>query len=127
MNNKSNKMVGYFAGTDPLWLTTLEAHGYATLPLSNGFDGHGMNIGLITDRSRINLVLTFFHKLIPPMGSDVEVKDMLHTTSVYGIPVIAACPAKLIDMARKNVGSLPDNIKLVDPSEILQRALEILS
>lgn len=122
----NSKMVGYFVGTDSIWLTTLEAHGYDTLPLSNGFDGHGMNIGLITDRSDISLVLTFFHKLVPPMGSEITVRDMLHTTSVYSIPVLAACPQDLIEMATKNVSPLPDNVELVDPDKMLERALAIL-
>ena len=123
----NNKMVGYFVGTDSLWLTALEAHGYDTLPLSNGYDGHGMHIGLITDKSRISIVLTFFHKLIPPMGAEVTTRDMLHNTTVYGIPVLAACPADLIEKAKQNVGELPDNVELVAPDKMLNRALELLA
>jgi len=122
----NKKMVGYFTGTDSLWLTTLEAHGFDTLPLSNGYDGHGMNIGLITDRSRISVILTFFHKLIPPMGAEITAKDMLHNTTVYGIPVLAACPEDLIAMAKENVGALPENVELMDPEKMLDRALELL-
>jgi len=37
-----SKTVGYFEGTDPLLLNKLVARGIGTLPISNGFDSHGI-------------------------------------------------------------------------------------
>ena len=40
------KIVGYFEGTDSTLLTALVCDGYDTVPISNGFDNHGMhNVG----------------------------------------------------------------------------------
>ena len=38
------KIVGYFEGTDSTLLTALVCDGYDTVPISNGFDNHGMHV-----------------------------------------------------------------------------------
>ena len=121
------KLVGYFLGTDPIWLTTLEAQGYDTLPISNGFDSHGLHVSLITSKRPVNVLLSYFHKLVPPMESEMSVAEILHTTTVYDIPVLVACPAGLQEAAQERIGDIPVNVEFVDPADIMARAGEILS
>ena len=51
------KSVGYFEGTDSKLLTALVCDGYDTLPVSNGFDNHGMHVRLINDQNRFDLLV----------------------------------------------------------------------
>ena len=94
------KIVGYLEGTDSVWLTTLNARGHTTLPLSNGFDGHGMNIGMLNKQNKIDLLIGYLHKLLPAEGIDVTMAGMLHATTVYGIPVLVVCPTGIEGAAR---------------------------
>lgn len=121
------KIVGYLEGTDSVWLTMLNARGHTTLPLSNGFDGHGMNIGMLTKQNRVDLVVAYLHKLMPAEGVDVTMSQMLHATTVYGIPVLLACPTDIQNAAHSLIGEMPDNVQFVDPGEMLAVAEQALT
>jgi hypothetical protein len=120
------RLIGYLEGTDSLWLTTLEANGHDTLPISNGFDSHGRHIGLINKKNLFDLVIGYFHKLMPPVNSDTSVGEILHRTTVYNIPVLAVCPSDLQEKARSQVEDWPQNVEFVDPGEVPARAMELL-
>ena len=115
------KVIGYMEGTDPLWLTSLSAMSFTTMPLSNGWDGFGMNIQLITDQRKPDLVLCYLHKLIPTPDADVTPGDLLERTHMFDIPVLIACPKELHELARSKAGNLPSNAELTDPAEIMTR------
>ncbi len=121
------KIVGYLEGTDSVWLTTLNAQGHTTLPLSNGFDGHGMNIGMLNQQNRVDLLIGYLHKLLPAEGIDVTMAGMLHATTVYGIPVLVVCPAEIQATARELTGDVPANVQFVDPSALPDAALGALA
>ncbi|MBN2081364.1 hypothetical protein JW859_04060 [bacterium] len=120
------KIVGYFEGTDPNWLTSLNAQGYTTLPLSNGFDGHGMNVAMLSVNNRVDVVLAYLHKLMPAEGMDFDSATLLHATTVYEIPVLIACPMKHQDTAKELFGTIPPNVQFVDPAGIQSQAEAIL-
>lgn len=121
-----SKVVGYFEGSDSVWLTSLLLLGHDTLPLSNGADGHGLNIQALTPQHNCSLVIGYLHKLVP-VNREVTPADLLHATKVYEIPVLIACPSCSHEMARNRLGDLPANVKVVDPNELLKRAEEILA
>lgn len=121
-----SKIVGYMEGTDPLWLTTLQLLGCDTLPLSNGQDGHGLNIQLLTQNNKPDLIICWLHKLLWPSYYEVTPKELLHSVHVYGIPVLVACPAEFHGRIGELLTELPGNVKLVDPGAMLDTVKEML-
>ena len=71
------KTIGYFEGTDPLLLNKLVARGIGTLPLSNGFDSHGKQVGYLTKEDGIDLVVGYFYKVAPTKKMSLTIKDIL--------------------------------------------------
>lgn len=120
------KLIGYMEGTDPLWLTTLQLLGYDTLPLSNGQDGHGLNIQLITQNNRPDLIICWLHKLVWPCYYEVTPKELLHSTQLYNIPVLVACPAEHHNKVAGLLGEMPANVRLVAPDQILDTVKQTL-
>ncbi len=118
------KIVGYLEGTDPLWLTTLQLQGRDTLPMSNGQDGHGLNVQLITQHNRPDILVCWLHKLIWPGDELMTPRELLHNTTQCNIPVLVACPKEHHEHAASVIGELADNIQLVDPGELLETALK---
>lgn len=116
-------VIGYFEGTDPVWLTTLIANGCDTLPVSNGYDGHGKNIMLFNARDKVDLVIGFPHKVIAPDDNPLTTSDILHPCLTYGIPVLLAAPAPLHDSVRKLLKEVASGIQLVDPDKIVAEVL----
>ena len=121
------KIVGYLEGTDPVWLTTLNARGHTTLPLSNGFDGHGMNIGMLNQQNKVDLLIGYLHKLLPAEGIDVTMAGMVHATTMHGIPVLVVCPTEIEAAARELIGEIPANVQFVDPSALPDAAQQALA
>ena len=62
------KIIGYFDGMDSALLTDLVCEGYDTLPISNGFDNHGMNVRIINNENRVDILVTYLHKIYSPEG-----------------------------------------------------------
>jgi len=121
------KIVGYLEGTDSVWLTNLNAQGHTTLPLSNGFDGHGMNIAMLSTNNRVDVVLTYLHKLIPAEGMDFDCTYLLHATTVYNIPVLVICSREHQEAAKQLMGQIPENVRFVDPAGAQAEAEAILN
>jgi hypothetical protein len=122
---KRKKMVGYFEGTDSPWLTTLIAQGWDTMPVSNGYDGHGKNVALFTSQSKVDVVIGYLHKVIAPLTAEISTRDILHACITYDIPVLLACPEALQGAASKILGELGANVQLVDPAEMLPRMKQL--
>jgi len=114
-----SKLVGYMEGTNPQWLTTLQMLGCDTLPLSNGQDGHGMNIQLLTQASKPDMIICWLHKLAWPKYYEVTPKELLHSTEQYEIPVVIACPSEFHGQVPQVLGELPQNVRLTDPDDVL--------
>jgi hypothetical protein len=120
------KLIGYMEGADPVWLTILQVKGYNTVPLSNGMDGHGQHIRLISDHARPDLVICYVHKLIPPAEAEFTAAELLLPAKLYSIPVLVVCPAAYHGEAAKLLPPPSDGIELVDPSAVLERANKYL-
>ena len=121
------KVIGYLEGSDSLWLTSLQLMGHDTMPLSNGFDGHGMNIQQLNPQHKISVVICYMHKLVPPRHLSISTKEVLHATAVYEIPVLVVCPKDSFNAARERLGELPTNVQLVDPADVMATLKKLLA
>ena len=120
------KSIGYFEGTDSIWLTSLTAQGRDTIPVSNGYDGHGKNVRLFNAKDKADVVIGYLHKVVTPKDWEVTTMDILHACITYDIPVLLAVPCKLHGKARKLLGKAAEHVKLVEPSEMLGTVKEFL-
>ncbi len=120
------KSIGYFEGTDSIWLTSLTAQGCDTLPVSNGYDGHGKNVRLFNARDKVDAVIGYLHKVVAPKEWEVTTSDILHACITYDIPVLLAVPCKLHGKSRKLLGKAAEHVRLVEPSEMLETIKDIL-
>ena len=126
MNRKS---VGYFEGTDSTLLTSLVCEGYDTLPISNGFDNHGMHVRLINDTNRPDLLIGYVHKIFAPerrIPTDPSFQDLFHLCRIYQIPLLLEVPEPLQAKARMLLDNPPDIVQFIDPAETLRVALDVL-
>jgi hypothetical protein len=113
-------------GTDPLWLTTLQLHGFNTVPLSNGLDGHGHNIRRINQENKPDLIVCYLHKLIAPQEAEYTPEELLLPAKLYHIPVLVVCPEQHKDTGANLLGTAAGQVELADPQAITDRALELL-
>lgn len=118
--------VGYMEGTDPLILTRLNLEGIGTLPLGNGFDGHGKYVGHLTRQDDVSLVITYLHKVLPTVDMTIDAKDFLVACRTHKIPVLVIAPADKHDRAREMLGDIASHVTMVAPDEVYERALAIL-
>lgn len=124
------KSVGYFEGTDSTLLTRLVCDGYDTLPVSNGFDNHGMHVRLVNDQNRFDLLIGYVHKIFAPeplLPSQPSYQDVFHICRTYSIPLLLEVPAELHERARALLQDPPDIVRFVDPGDMVRVAEEILS
>ena len=125
----TRKSVGYFEGTDSRLLTSLVCDGYDTLPVSNGFDNHGMHVRLINDQNRFDLLIGYVHKIFAPEGrqpSEPSYQDVFHICRTYSIPLLLEVPTELQAKARALLEDPPGIVRFVDPADMLDAAEEIL-
>ena len=120
------KVIGYFEGADPAWLTSLVARGHDTLPVSNGYDGHGKNVRLFSAKDKVDAVIGYLHKVVAPPRWEASTEDILHSCFTYSVPVLLAVPGALHGKAKELLGKVADNVRLVDPSEMLDAVKETL-
>lgn len=124
------KVIGYFDGTDSALLTDLVCDGYDTLPISNGFDNHGMHVRIINNENRVDLLIGYLHKIYSPEGSTpagaVTYQDVFHVCRTFDVPLILEVSSDLHDKARALLVNAPPSVRLVDPSEALSTVREIL-
>lgn len=107
--------VAYFEGTDPLILTKLVLNGIDTLPVSNGYDNHGLYVNHITKGDDVAVVVGYLHKVIPTPKMEIKPKDILYTCIAYKIPVLLICPKDEMAKAQEKLGDVGDIVKLVEP------------
>ena len=120
------KRVGYFDGTDSRLLTYLICHGYDTIPISNGWDNHGRYVRRINENNRLDLLIGYLHKIWAPEGSETQYEDIFHICKAFRMPLLLEVPRELQERARGLLGEIPDEVRFVDPAEILDAALAIL-
>ena len=124
------KVVGYFEGTDSVLLTDLVCHGHDTLPISNGFDNHGMHVRIINNENRVDVLIGYLHKIYSPEDSlhsgAVTYQDVFHVCRTFDIPLVLEVDSDLHDKARALMVDAPPCVHYVDPSETLTTVREIL-
>jgi len=126
------KNVGYFEGTDPSLLTDLVCNSYDTVPISNGFDNHGMHVRIINNENHIDVLIGFVHKIYASdddvqSGGVVTYQDVFHVCRTFDIPLVLAVHRELHDKARKLFKDIPDVVEFVDPEDMLSRVKGILN
>ena len=119
-------VIGYLEGTDPLYLSKLVAEGYDTMPLSNGADNHGKYIGLVTKSEGIEMIVGFFHKIVPPIGMNMTCNDILYSAKLHKIPVILVAPAESHDQAIKKLGKAAKIVTLITPEQLWDTTMKLL-
>lgn len=128
----TRKSVGYFEGTDSTLLTALVLEGYDTLPMSNGRDSHGRHVRLLNDKERVDLLISYPHKLFAPDESirektDVTFQDVFHICRTYDIPLLLEVPEALQPQAIQLFQDPPDIVKFVDPADMFTVARSLLT
>lgn len=124
------KNVGYFEGTDSTLLTGLVCAGFDTVPVSNSYDNHGIDVRLINDQNRFDLLIAYLHKVYAPdddPANTFRFQDVIHVCRTYSIPLLLEVPSALHERARELLDNPPDIVRFIDPSEMLDVAREILN
>jgi hypothetical protein len=121
------KIVGYLEGTDSLFLTYLATNGYGTLPLGNGIDNYGKFIKLLTRSDGISLIVAYLHKIMTFPSYPISHRDILYSCKSLGIPVIVVVPKNEHSKAEKILEDVINDVILVDPEDLLNKSLEILT
>ena len=122
----ARKSVGYFEGTTSTLLTSLICAGFDTLPVSNGVDHHGKNVRRINQQEKYDILIGYPHKLYAPADYDLPYQEIFHICKTYGIPLLLEVPEHLKEAAQRLMPDSPDVVEFLDPSVILERALELL-
>ena len=136
------KIVGYFEGTDPACLTRLVSEGFGTLPLANGWDGHG-KLAAHIEPGEVDLIIAYLHKLLAPRRlhrneekngvtqiinspDDKTPFDLLFRAHSYNVPVLIIAPDDCHDEARKILGEAIEYVEFVTSDTVCKKALEKL-
>lgn len=124
------KVVGYFEGTDSTLLTDLVCDGYDTVPISNGFDNHGMHVRIINNENRIDALIGYVHKVYAPEDGvstgGVTYQDIFHVVGNFNIPLILEVHNGLQETARALFDNVPSVVQFVDPKDMLATIRGIL-
>ena len=101
------KIVGYFEGTDSTLLTGLVCDGHDTVPISNGFDNHGMHVRIINNENKVDLLIGYVHKIFAPEDSvqpgGVTYEDIFHVCRTFDIPLLLEVRSDRQQAARESV------------------------
>jgi len=124
------KVVGYFEGTDSTLLTDLVCDGYDTVPISNGFDNHGMHVRIINNENRIDALIGYVHKVYAAedgvASGGVTYQDIFHVVRTFKIPLLLEVEDALQEKARALFTDVPDVVQFVDPREMFLTIKDIL-
>lgn len=125
------KTIGYFEGTDSGLLTDLVCEGHDTVPITNGFDNHGMHVRIINNENRVDVLIGYVHKVFATEGSvqtgGVTYQDIFHVCRTFEIPLLLEVHSDLHDKARALFSDIPPCVEFVDPSDMRTRLGEVLA
>ncbi|MCD6097883.1 hypothetical protein J7K18_03215 [bacterium] len=117
--------VAYFEGTDPGVLTRLAVKGINTMPVSNGFDGHGKYINHI-GKGEADVVVAYVHKLMPIPGVVSSPSDILFACRTHNIPVLFVAPRESHNETKAILGEVADLGKIVAPEDLFDEIMKII-
>lgn len=118
--------IGYMEGTDSALLTKLAASGAETLPLGNGWDGHGQYIAHLNAGDGVNAVVGYYHKFVPLKDSNLTPADLLKSCKICGIKIFIIADKDDYDRVKKALGDVASDVQLVDASEVRNALLKLL-
>ncbi|MGQ9584276.1 MAG: hypothetical protein ACUVXG_02610 [Anaerolineae bacterium] len=118
-------IIGYLEGTSSIFLTQVCLAGFSTLPLGNGWDGHGKYIAHIGPQDNICVVVGYLHKLLPTPESNLKPADLLFACRTHNIPVVVIAPKEGHEAARKLLGDAANYVTLVDRDTLYETVLRI--
>ena len=125
------KTIGYFDGTDSGLLTDLVCEGYDTVPISNGFDNHGMHVRIINNENRVDVLIGYVYKIFATQESvqtgGVTYQDIFHVCRTFQIPMLLEVHSDLQEKAKALFTDIPDTVEFVAPSEMRARVSEVLA
>jgi hypothetical protein len=113
-------------GTDPLLLTMLNLEGVGTLPLGNGFDGHGKYVGHLTKQDDIVLVITYLHKILPTPEMTIDARDFLIACRTHNIPVLVIAPGDMHDRAAEMLDTMANHATIVAPEVLYDKVMKMV-
>lgn len=119
------KIIGYLEGTDSGILSELVIKGYETLPLGNGWDGHGKNVAYLSKADGVALIVGYLHKVVPTHGSNITAEDLLFPCKIHNIPFLLIYPRENRDAVKQLLGKAADYVTMVNPDEVLDKVVEI--
>jgi hypothetical protein len=108
--------IAYFEGTDPLVLAKLASEGIETIPVANTWDGHGKYVNHLV-KGEVDVVVGPLHKVIPVRPERVKATDLLFACQNFDIPVVLVAPASHLEKAKKLLGNVGANVRVVAPDD----------
>jgi hypothetical protein len=120
------KTVGYMEGTESELLTRLTVAGHDTLPLSNGWDNHGREVGLLTPHDDVALIVGYLHKFLR-ITDERLTESMLSSVKIYKIPVVFIAPKDIQNQAEGFISNLGIKYSFVEPSEAYKAVIDALA
>jgi hypothetical protein len=118
--------IGYMEGTDSGLLTKLAASGAETLPLGNGWDGHGQYIAHLNVGDGVSAVVGYYHKFVPLSGSNLTPADLLKSCNICGIKIFIIADKDDHGRVKKTLGEVASDVQLMDTSEVRNALLKLL-
>lgn len=109
--------IGYMEGTDSGLLTKLAAAGAETLPLGNGWDGHGQYVAHLNVGDGVNAVVGYYHKFVPLKDSNLTPADLLKSCKICGIKVFVIADKAYHDKVKQALGEVASDATVMDAGE----------
>jgi len=121
-------VVGYLEGTPSIFLSRVSLDGLSTLPLGNGFDGHGKYVAHIAPQDNICVVVGYLHKILPTPGLELTPADLLFACRTHSIPAVIIAPEGRIEEARKLLGAAAKSkhVTVVDRDELYDTVMQLV-
>ena len=118
--------IGYMEGTDSGLLTKLAAAGAETLPLGNGWDGHGQYVAHLNVGDGVNAVVGYYHQFETLSGSNLTPGDLLKSCKICRIKIYIIADKDDHDKVKKMLGEVASDVTVVDPGEVGDALLKLV-
>ena len=96
-------------------------------PFPTGWITTARNVRRINQQEKYDILIGYPHKLYAPVEYDLPYQEIFHICRTYSIPLLLEVPEQLQEAAARLMPDRPDVVEFLDPSEILDRALDLLA
>ena len=73
------------------------------------------------------MVIGYLHKVLPTSVRSMSPKDLLFSCITHKIPVLLVVPKPEQEATRKVLGDAKDYVRLVEPADLYQSILKVIS